>query len=282
MRRGGGRTAMLVSILWIAAVSFYMLWAVIQEAGLYRWLIEFQLAQWGSYAPKWSAILPALLLCAPALWYLRARAEAEQANAPPGPVEIAGRMRRNAGWMALAGLAAGLIGAGAYGWSLKLPDGSEPPVPLDLARLATERAPAGRVRVTGNVDPDASSSLVESDRYGEDTTFYAAFRADAAAKDAPVVLFIARATGGGPVTAQGFLAEQDGFLIENGLPSMVRDDLVARGVRLAEPHYVLRTGRDTRREPFYITAALGGFLCLALLTVAGIGALQARGRSRSV
>jgi len=274
---------MLVSILWIAAVSFYMLWAVIQEAGLYRWLIEFQLARWGSYAPKWSAILPALLLCSPALWYLRARAEAEQAAAPPpGPAEIAGRMRRNAGWMALTGLVAGLIGAGAYGWSLNLPDGSEPPVPLDLARLATEGAPTGRVRVTGSVDPELSSSLVETDRYGEDTTFYVGFRADGAAKDAPVALFIARATGGGPVTAQGFLAEQDGFLIENGLPSLVRDDLLARGVRLAEPHYVLQAGSDTRREPFYIAAALGGFLCLALLTVAGIGALQARGRSRAV
>lgn len=274
---------LILSGLWIALVSGYILWGVVYDAGLYRWLAEQQIARFGAYYPKWTAILPALLLCAPALWYLRRQADIAEASQPPGPAAQGARMGRRARNMAFAGVAAGLIGLGAWAYSQTLPDGSEAALPFNVAMLGTGApVPAHKIRVIGAVDPDATTGVTESGGGTDSATLYAGFRPDGAdAKDAPFALFIERRMGGGAdaATRQGFMPDQDGYLIENGLPALALRDLEARGIRVASPHYVLRPGDGTRREPYYVAAALGGLLCLVCLIVALIGALQARSRA---
>lgn len=273
---------LILSGLWIALVSGYMVWGVVYDAGLYRWLADQQIARFGAYYPKLTAILPALLLCAPALWFLRRQADIAQASQPSGPAAEGARMGRSARNMAIAGVAAGLIGFGAWIYSQTLPDGSEEAIAFNVSVLGTGApVPAHKIRVTGTVDPDATTGVTETGGGTDNATLYAGFRPDGAdAKDAPISLFIQRRIGGSAeaATAQGFTPDQDGYLIENGLPALALRDLEARRIRVASPHYVLRPGDDTRREPYYVAAALGGLLCVVCLIVALIGALQARSR----
>jgi hypothetical protein len=282
MKREG---KLILSCLWVALVAGYWIWAAISFTGLYRWLAEWQVVQFGGYYERATAILPALLIAAPALVYLRRRAETAEAEAVAqlgAEVARARQLRRSVRGTAAFGLVAMLVGAGAYALSLAVPDGSGPAVPFDAATLGSGPVPQDRVTIRGDVDPEASVAIVESRGVTTRNAVYAGFRAEGeSAKDAPVRLFIERSTGSGPPTvAQGFLPDQTGFLVENGLPDPALRELEARGIRLASPHYVLRTSADARRETYYIVAAVAGFLGFACLLVAGIMAFQGRARLR--
>ena len=71
--------------------------------------------------------------------------------------------------------------------------------------------------------------------------------------------------GGDPVFA---ITTQTGVLIANDLPGAVEALYGQEGIALAKPYYVLDLTPEGAREPFYIAAALGGFLGLILLFVA--------------
>lgn len=275
---------LILSGLWIALVSGYMIWGVAYDAGLYRWLADLQVARTGGYYPKWTAILPALLLASPALWYLRRQADIARASQPAGPAAEAARMGRTARNLGIAGVLAGLIGFGAFVYSQGVPDGSEPAVPFDVAALGTGApVPAHKIRISGEIDPQATTGVTETGGSADSSTLYAGFRPrGGGAKDAPFSLFIERRMGGAAeaATLQGFMPDQDGYLVENGLPALALRDLEARGIRVASPHYVLRPGDDTRREPYYVAAAVGGLLGVVCLLVALIGVFQARRRAR--
>lgn len=279
MEQGHNKALILLSALWIAVVSAYMAWGAITDSGLYRWLADLQVARTGGHYPRWTAVLPALLLSAPAIWVLRRAAErgaAEQAAA--GPAGEGRRLAKGARNMAIAGVVAGIGACGLYLFSQSLPDGSEPALPFNLAALGGGGpVPSHKISVRGTVDPDASASISESGGAGgERNIVYAGFRPDEAAKDAPLSLFVERNMGSGPTVIQAFLPEQEGYLVENGLPALALSDLEARGVRVARPHYVLRPAGESPRTSFYAAAAVGGLLALALLVVALISALQAR------
>jgi hypothetical protein len=288
-RRGGdgmdeGRSKALLALswLWVAVVAGYMAWGAINEAGLFGWLAALQIDQWGQYYPKWTAILPGLLLAAPAFWYIRRRTAIVRAREGVGPAAEARRMGRAARLTALAGLAALLAGGGAFLLSQRVPDGSEKAVPFDAARLGTAPAPDVKVRIQGRIDPAAHGVAPATGRPGENSVNYFGFRPEGTARDAPHRLFIERHgdASGELRTIQIFLPEQTGYLVENGVPPLALRDLAARGIRVASPHYLLRTGALARREPYYIAAALGGVLGFICLLVALIGAIQARSRAR--
>ena len=141
--------------------------------------------------------------------------------------------------VALITLAIGLlgvaVGGGAFWLSQGVPDGSEQAQRFALARLGSGPVPQGKVRIEGRLDPGASTSLARGGV--EDTlTYYAAFRADEDAKDAPVRLFVERGTRPETLnTLQGFMPEQTGYLIENGVPERALAELRGRGIRVASP-----------------------------------------------
>ena len=55
---------------WIVFVPLLTVWEVAENAGLYRWLCEWQLSWSGEYEAALTAIIPAVLLIAPALAFL--------------------------------------------------------------------------------------------------------------------------------------------------------------------------------------------------------------------
>ena len=280
MSDGRHKVLIALSLLWLAVVGGYMIWGVFTYAGLYRWLAEWQIAQWGGFYRKWTAALPALLLSLPAIFYLGHRSRLRHAAEAHDRAAQARTIGRRARWTMLVGVLLLLAGGGAFAISQTLPDGSERPEPVDAARLATGQIPDSKVRIRGADDPSARTRVV---RPGPDerVTFYAGFRLEGEAKDAPMRLFIQRDTPG-PValtTLQAFLPEQTGYLVENGMPAEALEELRARGIAVANPHWLLQTGDLARREPYYIAAALAGLIGLVALGVGFAGFLQARRRA---
>jgi len=272
-----------MSAVWIALASGYMAWGAIYHDGLYRWLADLQVAQTGGYYPRWTAIIPALLLCLPAIWVLRRQAEIGQAEmAARGPAGEAERLGKGARNMAIAGVVAGIVGFGVHAFAQSVPDGSEPAVPFDVSALGNGGAvPGHKISVRGQIDPAITTGVTETGGDADRSTLYAAFVPEgAAAKDAPVLLFVERSFTGPPDAAptQAFLPDQEGYLVENGLPALALSDLETQGVRVASPHYVLRPPGDGPRTPYYVAIALCGLLFVIFLLVAVISAVKARGR----
>jgi hypothetical protein len=282
MNEGRSRALLALSWLWIAIVAGYMAWGAIYEAGLMRWLSVWQLEHWGVYYPERTAFVAGFLLAAPAFWFIRRHAAIARAREGSGPGAEARRMGLTARNAAIAGLAAALVAGGAFLLSQRVPDGSENATLYDGARLGGEPAPAGKVRIAGQLVPEARTDYSETGGSSPRVVHYVGFRPDGVAKSAPLRLFVERTVEGQEQlrTVQAFLPEQTGYLIENGIPPLALRSLEAQGVRVANPHYLLRTRDLARREPYYITAGVAGLLALACLVVAAMGGLQARGRGR--
>ena len=185
MGEGRSKALLALSWLWIAAVAGYMAWGVIYEAGLSRWLSAWQLDQWGAYYPEQTAFVAGFLIAAPAFWYIRRRAAIVRAREGSGPSAEARRMARTARNCALAGLVAALVGGGAFLLSQRVPDGTEKAALYDGARLGTEPAPAGKVRIAGRLEPEARTYVTETGGVRERVVHYVGFRPDGVARDAP-------------------------------------------------------------------------------------------------
>ena len=280
MPGGRHRIFLALSWLWVAVVIGYVAWGAVNDSGLYRWLAEWQIAQWGGYYRKWTAVLPGVLLASPALAYIGYRTRLRQAAEASSPAAQARTIGRTGRTFMLVGLLGILIGGGAFAISRTLPDGSERAEPFDAVRLGSGPAPSPRVRIRGMDDPAARTQVV---RRGVDdrVTFYAGFRLEGEAKDAPLRLFVERSTPGQEAltTLQAFLPEQTGYLVENGVPAEALDALRARGIRVASPLWLLQTASLARREPYYIAAAVGGFVGLVFLLVGFATSLQGRRRA---
>ena len=280
MDDGRHKLLLALSWLWVAVLVGYLAWGAVNYSGLYRWLAELQIEHWGGYYRKWTAVLPGAVLGLPALAYIGHRARQRQRAEASSPAAQARTVKRTGKFLMLAGLLGIAIGIGAFAISQGLPDGSERAEPLDAARLGSGPAPSTKVRIRGTNDPAATAQLV---RHGVDdrVTFYAGFRLEGESKDAPVRLFIERNTPGPEAltTLQAFLPEQTGYLVENGVPDEALAALRTRGIRVANPHWLLQTGDLARREPFYIVAAVGGFVGLVFLLVGFASYLQGRRRA---
>lgn len=262
---------------WIALVAAYSAWAAVEYAGPFRWAAEAQIARWGGYSEKWTAILPGIVLAAPALWYIGRRGAIDRAAAQRNPASEAPGLKRARLLFGGVGALGLVIAAASWLLAQKVPDGSEPAVRFDASALGTAPAPRGKVMIRGEAVHGASARLVSSGLVSE-ASVYAGFRPAHTPAGAPVRLFVERRFGDvrDAETGQFFLAEQDGYLIENGLPGAVLSDLRRRGIAVATPHYILRTSATARRDPYYVVAGLGAFFGLMFLAFGAAVTIRAR------
>lgn len=273
--------ALWFSIGWMLVVAAWAWWEYSHYSGLYRWLAEWQTARWGQYERVWTALLPALLLSAPALSVLRRREQATQAALASGAADPAEVMRGVRKAMLAIGMVCASVAAGAYLYSQQLPDRSDPPVEIDLARLGAALPPTGSATFAGAIpDTDRALQLEEQFRSRsadiDHQTIYVPVVAKGTAKDAPVRFFIDRASyafadSGETPRTNIFLADHmQGVLVENGLPAEVVAAFTEQGVTIASPHYLLTTNSVGGRQNYYIVAALGGFIAFILFLLSAI------------
>lgn len=273
--RQSNRGLVVLCWIWTAVVTLYMAYSGLTYSGLYKWLADFQVEKWGQYYTAATGLVPWVLLAGPALSYAGKQERLKAAK--DGPADIAAKEKRTAKWMAIIGVVAALIGFASYTTSKGVPDGSEPASPLQIAALETADPPQTKVSIRGEIDPEVSSAIQEKSSNIDINTGYVGFRPDGSDPKAPIRFFIQRGLGNtaevGRVT-HAFLPEQEGYLIKDGLPPLVLSDFEKRGITIGSPHYLLDPGSNTRRDNYYIVAALGGFLGFICLLVAGVSALR--------
>lgn len=273
--RQSNRGLLILAWAWAAAVTAYMAYSGLTYTGLYKWLADFQIGKWGQYYTAMTGLVPWFLLAGPALSYAGKQERIKAAQA--GPAAIADKEKRVAKWVAIIGMACIIVGFASYSLSQRVPDGSEPATPLDIAALDTAGPPETKISIRGEIDPDVSSAIQEKSSNIDINTGYVGFRPDGSDKKAPVRFFIQRGLGNSAdaeLVVQSFLPEQEGYLIKDGLPPLVLSDFEKRGITIASPHYLLNPGSNTRRDNYYIVAALGGFIGFVCLLVAAASAIR--------
>lgn len=281
------------SLGWIALVSLWAWWEFSHYSGLYRWLAEWQIARWGGYEKAWTAIIPAIVLMAPALSVLRRREQATQ-QALAKEADPAAVMREVRKMMLIFGGVAALVAGGSYLYSQQLPDPSDPPTEINLATLGDAAPPTGSAIFAG-ARPDTDRALQMNEQFRsrsadiDSQAIYVPVVAETAAKGAPVRFFIDRSSYGFANSGEAprtniFLADHmQGVLVENGLPADVVAAFARQGVTIVQPHYLLTTNSVGGRENYYIVAALGGFMAFLLFLLSGIQSVSiARARRRAV
>jgi hypothetical protein len=249
-----------LSIAWLIFVPAATLWQVITYSGLYRWLCEWQLAQGGEYEGLLTALVPAVLLIAPALLYLRLRPQGAVHPAAV-PVSPADAEKLAVRVLMVVGVGGTLVCAALLLWAQRLPGGSGPSVDVDLAKLGDAMPPLGRVTLTGSFDPAHVATKTIDGKVAVDNEhdLYAPMIVPG---NAEARIFIKQYVSG-DVTQPMPSGPGGGFrgvLIEGGLPGDMIRQFERTGVRISEPYYVLMTGRDGARTPFYVAAGLAGFV----------------------
>lgn len=277
---------------WLALVAGWAWWEYSHFSGLYRWLADWQIAKWGGYEQVWTALVPAFILAIPAFRVLRERELLNQASLIAGdnPVPILHRVRTG---VLICGVILALVAGGSFLYSQTLPDPSDPPATVDLATLGSAAPPTGSAIFAGAI-PDTDRALQMDEAFRsrsadiDHQTIYVPVVVAGAAKDAPVRFFIDRASYGFADSGEAprvnvFLADHmQGVLVENGLPADVVAAFEKQGVPIAKPHYLLTTNSVGGRQPYYIVAALGGFIAAILFALAAIQSVSiARARRRA-
>jgi hypothetical protein len=126
--------------------------------------------------------------------------------------------------------------------------------------------------------PGAQATLGSGGMLAE-ATVYAGFRpARDKARSGPIRLFIERRLNDRRdiATDQFFLDEQEGYLVENGVPGGVLEQFRRRGFVIAAPHYLLRERALGARDSYYVVAGLGGFFGLMFVVIAAAVTAQPR------
>lgn len=261
-------TIFWLALGWMALVAVASLWQAMAFTGWYRWLAEWQMAQFGQYQPVLTGVLPGILLAAPALSWLgkrdRALQDADAAAGDPAATNV--RARRMSFWAILLSAA---VAIGAYLWSQTIPDGSGPSTRLEVASAGTP--PSGPVELIGELDSERAIVLEQTNKGVITKNYYI-----------PVV---APGAKGQPIRylwkyyQQGYSGRDEappiigyalsGVLVENGLPGEASATFAREKIVLASPHYLL-TSASGQRDNFYIAAALGALFAI-MFAAAAIG-----------
>lgn len=263
LARPSMRTALTrLSVGWLIFVPIATLLQVLTYSGLYRWLCEWQLGQGGEYDGLLSALVPAALLMAPALLYLRNLPQ-DPAHPAPAPRPQADAEKIGLRVLTVVGVGSAIICAGMLAWAQSVPGGSGPAIDVDLAKLGDAAPPLGRVTLIGAVDATHVATKWISGKVAVDHehTVYAPMIVPGA-RDARI--FVKQYTGGS-VTQPLPTGPGDqfrGVLVEGGLPHDMVRQFERTGVRIGEPYYLLMMGRDGARTPYYVAAGLAGFVAM--------------------
>lgn len=284
-----GRIALILAFIWIVLVVAVLGWQAATYSGLYRGLAEWQQARWGSYDSKMTGLIPGFLLVLPALAVLRR----QPGIGPATPRRVPGLVVARRFTLGL-GLLASLVAVGAWLWSQRLPDPSDPPVTVDLVALGTVAPAIGAVQLAGaRADPARTLVIEEKFRSNkapdmDHRTLYVPVLAADAPADAPVRFIIDRASyafADAPESQAIDIftpASLRGVLIADGLPADVVAAFGKQGVTLASPHYLLTTNSVGGREPFYVAAALGGIIGVLGILISLIQTAQLARARRTV
>jgi len=274
-----GRTGLALAWGWMILIVGYVSWGSATERGLYGWLMRWQLEGGESYSGTFTFALPIVILGLPSIWTLFGHFQAVE-EAAAGNADAERRyMRVWALWMlGLAGASAAV--ALACGVLAAMQPGYERPTEIHASELTSGRVTEGHLEMMAHPEPAARYQAGERRRFGEvGGRSWAGYRAEGepVGSDAPIALFTeGHAIREDEGTRLADTVQINGYPVRDGLPRIAREAFEARGIRIAEPHYMLR--REPEGTNWMTGFALGLFGAFVLGFVGGAIFLKSEGK----
>jgi hypothetical protein len=283
MRRAG----VVIAAAWVTVIVIALVWGIATARGIPGMLMRWQIEGGDRYSDL-PAIVAHLALAGPGIWML-SRHLAATDRVRKRPFEGGAQFRLVARWLFGAATLFGAIGIVCLALAWRAP-GYVEPVEIGAAAFARGEYPRDRpVRLWAQpVEGARYAYLILRGRQSDSRRSWLGVRpvddpsrgpARTPAPDGPVSVFSERsgaARSGRNRLAENRLAETisvSGYVVENGLPGYIRSKLERQGVRIADPHFVLR--EDEERSFWLVGTGLGLFLSFVLGLIAAL--LRIRG-----
>jgi hypothetical protein len=268
---------------YIVLLCLYAFYQAYSYTGIYKWLAEWQLAEFHSYNLRLTIagaiLLPALPVGLLAeIFGIPYRTGWRPSNAPGA------RAPSHVSWIAAIGALALVVAAGAFLLGYQK---STQPVVTETVDLALGKPPqSDHVRMTAIARTDLIVKL--EDRSG--LRFYVPLTAPDWKRSDPLVYFLQTnvdayvAPGGQILSLEAktppFRITQVGALVPDDLPGPVAESYRKHNVTLAATPMVLELAAGADLARYWIVAGVGALLGFVCLLVAGLAAIQQR-RTRS-
>jgi hypothetical protein len=251
-------------------------------AGIYRWLAEWQLAQFHSYNVRLTLVgailLPALPVCVLAeIFGIPYRTGW---RAAPG-----GRSTGYIMWMAVVGVLALIVGTGAFLLGYQK---SQQAIVIETVDLATQKQPpqSDHVRMSGVARTDLVTRL--KNQSGAEKVYVPLTPANWKRSDAITYFLrteidVYRTPDGREMFLDSktppFRLTQVGILVPDDLPGPIAEIYRKSNLILGSPPMVLELSPNADLARYWVVAGVSGILGLVFLLVAGLARIQ-RGRAQ--
>lgn len=270
----------------IALWSAYVLYGTVDGQGLVGWLTELAVRQYGSVSTNLVLVVALAIGVVPLRWVFGLLARSlgvrlmPRRGAPPvgSPRQIL--TRSIAGGVAILVATAGLV-------AIVLPGNDRsPPVRFDLDATPDAAPPAApRVAVVGTPRTELAAGYRETHASSAVDHRFIPLTGGGWTAGTPVRFFLAEVQRSDETLARGIVAAPDrdartrfeGKLRRNGMDAIARGAFERKGVRFAEPYWVVDNYDAQTRSLLPLIAALGLALGGALIVVGVRDARIARG-----
>jgi hypothetical protein len=311
----------LKAIYWtyLAIAGGYLIYGYVTKSGLYALLIDAQLRWFGKAQVEVAIFVPFIVLLlpvAPLASYVRKKERSEQLRDPNAAAAIAAGLTGPAAspekrsywvWIGAFGLAPFLISLVAYFYvtAVDASDQKQPIYHMDLAASSDLPAPDAKfIEIAGVLQQDSDYKITEESAM-KSTHRYAPLTDAAWTADRPVKFFLYLKSEGDKGISIGHFDKKTGRfdvmpprgpynstfggqLSQNNLPGYVKSAFERRGIKLADPYYVLDWQGDLEghvsskynSQMYYMIPVLGGFFSMVVLAGGGIAFLN-RKRQRA-
>jgi hypothetical protein len=275
-------TAAYIVRAYIVLLSVYALYEIYSYTGIYKWLAEWQLAQFHSYNVRFTLVgtilLPAIPVCLTAEIFGIPYRTGWRANTASG-----GRSTSYALWMAVIGVLALAVGAGAFAYQK-----SQEVVVTETVDLALAKPPpqSDHVRMTAIAHTDM---IVKLEQRSGGIKVYVPLTAPNWKRSDPITYFLqtnidAYVGPGGQIFSLDpktppFRMTQVGVLVPDDLPGPVAESYRKRNLTLASSPMVLETAPGADLARYWVVAGVSGLLGFIFLLVAGLARIQ-QGRTQ--
>jgi hypothetical protein len=299
-------------IYWVytAIVGAYIFYGYILKTGLYALLIDAQLKWFGKAQVEIAVFVPFIVLMlpvAPLASHVRRREKAEQLRDPKTAGAIDALLSGPAVnpekpsywiWIGTAAIVPFVISLVAYAYltSVDASDQQQPIYHLDLS--TSSNLPAAGVKfieIAGVLQQDSEYNLTEDHSGTKSSLRYGPLTDSSWTPNQPVKYFLYLKSEGESRIAIGHLDKKTGRfevmppsgpfdstfggqLSQNGLPDYVSSAFDRRGIKIAEPYYVLEWKGDLNgpvsskynSQMYYLVPFLGAFFSFVVLAGGGI------------
>ena len=272
-------TAAYIVRAYIVLLCAFALYQIYSYTGIYKWLAEWQLAQFHSYNVRFTLVgtilLPAIPVCLAAEIFGIPYRSGWRAGAAPG-----GRPTSYALWMAVIGVLALVVAVGAFALGYQKSQEAVVTETVDLA-LAKQPPQSDHVRMTAIARTDMVVRLKERTggqkvyvpltapnwKRTDTITYFFQTGIDVYTTPAGQELFLDAKT-------PPFRMTQVGVLVPDDLPGPVAESYRKRNLTLASPPMVLETAPGADLARYWVVAGVGGLLGFIFLLVAGLAKIQ--------